>query len=242
MADSLARKVALMARDCAYVQKTGTNNFHRYTYATAADVFEKVNAAMVEHGVCATVDAEVLSETVDAGNRTVTVKTVLTLHDADSDQTLTTAGLGCGQDKGDKAVMKALTASLKYSWMLCLNISTGDDPEADEETDKRAAAPPKQQAAPRPPAAPNGAHVETPAAVEARHLDQSAITGANPIPPAETMAILWQDAKKAVDYLRSIGVTDVGLPAQNATSRELDEFLTDARRRVKDERVKASRA
>jgi hypothetical protein len=149
VADSLARKVALIAQACSYVQKTGVNKFHNYRYATAADVLAKVNEAMVEHGVCATVDAEILNETNDAGNRTVTVKTVLTLHDADSEQTFTTAGIGCGQDKGDKAVMKAQTAALKYSWMMALNISTGDDPEADDETDKRAHAP-RQPAAKAP--------------------------------------------------------------------------------------------
>jgi hypothetical protein len=35
--------------------------------------------------------------------------------------------------------MKATTAATKYAWMVALNIATGDDPEADESTDKRAA-------------------------------------------------------------------------------------------------------
>lgn len=155
MGDSLARKLAAIAGECAYVQKTGRNDFHKYRYATAADVLAKVNEAMLKHGVCSTADAEILSEHDNAGNRTVTAKVTLTLHDGDSDQTLTTAGIGCGQDKGDKAVMKAQTAAIKYAWMLALNISTGDDPEADEDTDKRAVKPqpkvssPPVQAVPR---------------------------------------------------------------------------------------------
>lgn len=157
---SLAKKMAAVAAACNYVQKTGRNDFHKYRYATAADVLAKVNEALVEQGVCSTVDPEVLSEQDNAGNRTVTVKVRLTLHDSESDETLVTAGIGCGQDKGDKAVMKAQTAAIKYAWMLALNISTGDDPEADEDTDKRNHAPAKP--------APAATEARVPSSMQAR--------------------------------------------------------------------------
>ena len=44
--------------------------------------------------------------------------------------------MGQGTDKGDKAVMKANTAALKYALAGIFLISWGDDPEADVETDK----------------------------------------------------------------------------------------------------------
>ena len=44
-----------------------------------------------------------------------------------------------GQDAGDKAVMKAQTAAIKYAYMLSLCIATGDDPEADSKTDENSA-------------------------------------------------------------------------------------------------------
>jgi hypothetical protein len=45
-------------------------------------------------------------------------------------------GLGSGQDVGDKAVMKAQTAAIKYAYLMSLAISTNDDPEADSRTDE----------------------------------------------------------------------------------------------------------
>jgi hypothetical protein len=41
-----------------------------------------------------------------------------------------------GQDYGDKAVWKGLTAAHKYAWLRLLNIATGEDPEADRRTDE----------------------------------------------------------------------------------------------------------
>ena len=58
------------------------------------------------------------------------------LIDKDSGETVTLTGIGSGQDGGDKAVMKAQTAAIKYAYMLSLAISTGDDPEADGKTDE----------------------------------------------------------------------------------------------------------
>jgi hypothetical protein len=222
MADSLARKMALVAKECGYVQKTGRNDFHRYKYATAADVLAKVNEALAEHGVCATVDPSVLSESVDNGNRTVTVKVALTLHDGDSDQTFTTAGIGCGQDKGDKAVMKAQTAAIKYAWMLALNISTGDDPEADEDTDKRAhvAPAPRQQVPPKqvPPSPSNGS--PTPAASHpAARPDRD---------PA--LLDLWASAEASQDALRSVGAEPAPLPPNEATHDTLTAYVFAARK------------
>ena len=46
----IAKKLVQVMADCAYIQKSGTNDFHRYKYATAADVLEKVNASLVKHG------------------------------------------------------------------------------------------------------------------------------------------------------------------------------------------------
>jgi len=48
--------------------------------------------------------------------------------------------MGSGQDSGDKAVMKAQTAAIKYAYLLSFAISTGDDPEADQRTDESSSA------------------------------------------------------------------------------------------------------
>ena len=72
----------------------------------------------------------------------------------------------------------------------------------------------------------------TPAAVERAHLEQSAITGANPIPPEQTMAILWGKVPTAVDTLASLKIDAPEIPGDDATAADLERFLTECRRRV----------
>ena len=154
----IAKKLVQVMADCAYVQKSGTNDFHRYKYATAADVLEKVNASLVKHGIAVTAQAELIDlreVTTAKGNveRLATVRTTLTLIDADSGESMVCSGLGSGQDPGDKASMKACTASLKYAWMTTLAIATGDDPEADASVDLRMAGDAPKPKLPEPPMA-----------------------------------------------------------------------------------------
>ena len=47
----IAAKLTKIMKDCAYVQKTGVNEFHRYKYAKAAAILEKANDSMVENNV-----------------------------------------------------------------------------------------------------------------------------------------------------------------------------------------------
>ena len=141
----IATKLVKVMADCAYVQKNGSNDFHRYKYATAADVLEKVNSSLVKQGIVATAQAELIDlrdVMTQKGNseRLATVKTTLTLIDAESGESLSCSGIGSGQDNGDKAAMKACTASLKYAWMMTLAMATGDDPESDSGVDQRMSA------------------------------------------------------------------------------------------------------
>ena len=97
----------------------------------------------VWHGVSVTAQAELIDlreVTTAKGNieRFATVRTTLTLVDSDS---------------GDKASMKASTASLKYSWMTTLVMATGDDPKGDSTVDQRMAADAPRPKLPEPPLA-----------------------------------------------------------------------------------------
>lgn len=138
----IASKLVDIMSECGYVQKQGMNDFHKYKYATASDVFEKVNAALVKNKVAAFAVPELVDireVTNSKGNieHLATIKTTLTLIDCSSGESITCVGIGSGQDIGDKAVAKAQTMALKYAWMMTLNISTGDDPEADAGVDER---------------------------------------------------------------------------------------------------------
>ena len=112
-----------------------------------------MNAALVEHGLASLVIPELISlEEVKTAKGNIehlaTVKVNITLIDRDSDESVLITGIGSGQDSGDKAVMKAQTAAIKYAYMLSLSISTGDDPEADARTDENTSVAPAKKAAP----------------------------------------------------------------------------------------------
>lgn len=140
MMQKLARKFIEVMKECSYVEKNGTNTYHNYQYATSADVLAKVNASLVKHGIASVAVPDLLDMvdvTTSKGNteKLATVQMNITLVDTESGETFTITGIGSGQDSGDKAVMKAETAAIKYAYMLSLAISTGDDPEADMQTD-----------------------------------------------------------------------------------------------------------
>ena len=137
----IAKKFVEVMKDCSHVAKNGTNDFHRYKYATAADVLEKVNASLTKHGLASVVATNLLGSkevTTAKGNveQLVTVEVSVTLIDAESGESLTLKGLGSGQDPSDKAVAKAQTMAIKYCYLNSLAIATNDDPEADQHTDE----------------------------------------------------------------------------------------------------------
>ena len=137
----LAKKFVEVMRECSHVVKTGTNDFHRYKYATANDVLEKVNASLTRHGIASVVTPSLLSVqevTTAKGNteRLATVEVTVTLIDSESGESFAIKGLGSGQDAGDKALAKAQTMALKYAYLASLAVATGDDPEADSKTDE----------------------------------------------------------------------------------------------------------
>ena len=137
----IAKKFVEVMRECSHVAKNGTNSFHQYKYATAADVLEKVNASLTKHNLASVVIPSLLSVqevSTAKGNieRLATVEVSIMLIDSESGESLTLKGLGSGQDAGDKALAKAQTMAIKYCYLASLAIATGDDPEADSKTDE----------------------------------------------------------------------------------------------------------
>lgn len=138
----IANKLVSIMNEVSYVEKKGKNEFHNYTYATSADVLEKINKALVKYNLCSIVMPELLQmdEVITAkGNKEhlATVRIIVKLIDCESGETIEFTGIGSGQDAGDKAVMKAQTAGIKYAYMMSLAIATGDDPEQEDMAGKR---------------------------------------------------------------------------------------------------------
>lgn len=151
----IAQKLVFIMDECSHVTKDGFNDFHKYSYASASGVLEAINAALVKHKVASVVTPAILNSfdvTNAKGNveHQVTVGCNILLIDSESGESIDLYGIGTGQDAGDKAVMKAETAAIKYAYLLSMAISTGDDPEADPGVDERAYAVPQSTTAQKP--------------------------------------------------------------------------------------------
>lgn len=137
----IAKKLVNVMIECGHIAKNGLNSYHQYKYATAEDVLLKVNTALTKNKIASVVIPEIASM-VDVTNlkgnteHLVTVNVQIKLIDSESGEYVDLFGIGSGQDAGDKAVMKAQTAAIKYAYMMSLCIATGDDPEADCKTDE----------------------------------------------------------------------------------------------------------
>lgn len=140
----ITKKLVNVMNECSHIAKNGVNSYHQYKYVTAEDVLLKVNEALTKNRIASIVIPEVASiadVTNLKGNteHLVTVNVQIKLIDSESGESVDFFGIGSGQDAGDKAVMKAQTAAIKYAYMLSLCIATGDDPEADSKTDENSA-------------------------------------------------------------------------------------------------------
>jgi len=138
----LVGKLADVMKKVQYIQKTGFNDFHRYKYATEADVNECVREVLAEQNVILipNVKNQSYREHVNTKGKTeyiVTVEVQFTFYDGDTGEQITFTTFGEGQDPGDKGTYKAITGAQKYALMKAFMIPTGDDPESDSGVDER---------------------------------------------------------------------------------------------------------
>ena len=57
---ALYEKLSLVMKSCSYIEKTGVNTFHGYSYVTSSDVLERVNDALSSVGLITTVTPTLL--------------------------------------------------------------------------------------------------------------------------------------------------------------------------------------
>jgi hypothetical protein len=137
----LATKLCQVMKACAIVSKDKQNPAQKYMYASSDAILGRVNPALCEAGLATVCYLQILDRqprTTSTGAmwELVTVKARITIIDAETGASVESEGIGQGYDGGDKALSKAQTQAKKYAWLLALNISTGEDPEADEKTDR----------------------------------------------------------------------------------------------------------
>lgn len=160
----LLGKLREVAQAIGHVEKTGTNDHHRYDYVEASHLFSRVNAELIERGVlfsAAVVPGSLQHFTETGGKGFVTsVDLRCTFTDTETGATESFDFAGAGADVGgDKGLYKAITGGRKYALLSYFNIATGEDPEADRMTESGAPAQherggTRDQDADRPPAPP----------------------------------------------------------------------------------------
>jgi len=125
------------------VSKDGTNDFHKYKYATLQSYLHAIRPVLIENGLSIVTSVEEVKE-MQEGRMLVKMKVSL-FHS--SGESIDTFVYGEGQDMsakgkvGDKALYKAITGGRKYALANLFNIATTDDPEKDETTHKDKARP-----------------------------------------------------------------------------------------------------
>ena len=133
---SLVKKLAQVMKEVTYIERRGYNQFHRYKYATEADVADKVRTVLADNDVVmmpSVVEHSIREVVTRKGNTEYIAMVLMEFEfiDGESGESIKIRTIGEGQDAGDKGVYKAMTGAAKYALMKAFLIPTGDDPEMD---------------------------------------------------------------------------------------------------------------
>lgn len=149
LASALVKKLAEVMSAVKRIPKNGYNDFHKYKFATEADVVEVIRQELASRNVMLfpSVDDVTRDPVGEKGNVVTTLRMTFTFMDGDTGETVSRGWAGFGADKDDKGGYKAMTGGEKYFLLKTFLIPTGDDPEIPPK-DKRQDATRKPQNAP----------------------------------------------------------------------------------------------
>lgn len=124
------------------IPKRGRNEHFKYDYVMEADLVEAVRGLLAARHVMLVPSIKSVAKD---GRLTTTLMT-FTFHDGETGECLTIPWAGCGDDPADKGLAKSITGAVKYVIAKTFLIPTGDDPEADDQSQSpRKSVPAKQQ-------------------------------------------------------------------------------------------------
>ena len=138
---SLVSKLAEVQASIHGIEKTGYNDFQRYSYAEEAAIVEACRQELAERHI-------MIIPSIDAVQRDgdlTTIQTSYRIIDGETGQEIVTHWAGTGSDKQDKGLPKAATTSQKYLLLKLFLIPTGNNGVADdiENTKNNSADPPQ---------------------------------------------------------------------------------------------------
>jgi len=127
---SLTSKILLVMRQVGYVEKTGENTHHNYSYLKEENLIEKIRKPLIEEGIMIFTSVEETDQDIrDDITRMLTEHAIV---DTESGATLVLQGRGHGQSSQDTGPYVSMTGAVKYMWKRILMLSTGDDPEKEK--------------------------------------------------------------------------------------------------------------
>jgi hypothetical protein len=140
MSATLVKKLAEVMAAVERVPKRGRNDFHKYDYATEADIVATVRAELSKRHIMLIPSAQSITRDPvgEKGSVLTTIAMEFTFIDGETGDTLTRPWFGCGTDKEDKGLYKAMTGGEKYFLLKTFLMPTGDDPEQDENPRRKA--------------------------------------------------------------------------------------------------------
>ena len=207
---SLVQKLAAIRRNIPNIEKKGRNEHFKYDFMRAEDVAGEIGDELARHNIVlgrenGHVEIHKLEKSLLA---VVTCDWVFV--DGDSGERLVAWGLGSGEDRSDKACLKANTASLKYALTqtLCMRVGHAD-PETDDASDGK---PPQQPAD----GLVNG---DTPAT---REEYQNCGRKACKVMGSAQEGATWMSGRSSAFGVKSMG--ELKLRHLNQLHTELDEF------------------
>jgi hypothetical protein len=138
---SLVSRLAEVMAEIGNVPKRGVNAHFNYKFATEVDVVGALQKKLAARGI-------MLFPSVVAVRRDgklTAIDMTFTFVDGQTDERITSAWAGYGEDNSDKAIWKAITGATKYFILKTFLVPTGDDPEATDAQGRRADKAPKPE-------------------------------------------------------------------------------------------------
>ncbi len=129
----LYQKILAVQQSLEPLEKTGRNDFHKYSYSTAGNVLLPVQRACNQQALI--IVADCIESNIEPGRASCIVR--LTVADSETGETLSVTAPGYAEDfshkdnrpSGDKAIYKALTGATKYAVRSFFCLPSEDDPE-----------------------------------------------------------------------------------------------------------------
>lgn len=124
---NIYQKLHAIMEAIEFIEKDKRNEFHKYNYASEEAIKKAVHKQLVKNRVIFSIDISDMQR----NNNLVDIIVKYTFTDIDTLEKISGSFNGCGEDKGDKALYKAITGAIKYILTSTFLIPTGDDPEVE---------------------------------------------------------------------------------------------------------------